>query len=89
MRESGGGGKVGLLLISPLVEAGKVEEAEYANHFTLLKTLAEMFGVEPLGYAGEETMPALSPSLFKAPRSAGEPQAPAGRPRGTSGSSAR
>jgi hypothetical protein len=61
---AGGGGKVGLLLISPLVEAGKVEEAEYANHFTLLKTLETMFGVEPLGYAAEEAVPTLSPELF-------------------------
>ena len=60
----GGGGKVGLLMISPLVEAGKVEEAEYANHFTLLKTLETMFGVEPLGYASEAEMPTLSPELF-------------------------
>jgi phosphatidylinositol-3-phosphatase len=61
---SGGGGKVGLLMISPFVEAGKVEEAEYANHFTLLKTLEKMFGVESLGYAGEEEVPTLNPELF-------------------------
>jgi hypothetical protein len=60
----GGGGKVGLLLISPLVLAGSVEEREYANHFTLLKTLATMFGVEPLGYAAEAELPMLSPELF-------------------------
>jgi phosphatidylinositol-3-phosphatase len=63
--ETGGGGKVGLLMISPYVEAGKVEETEYANHLTLLKTLEKMFGVEPLGYATEEAMPTLSPSLFR------------------------
>lgn len=63
--ETGGGGKVGLLMISPYVEAGKVEETEYANHFTLLKSLEKMFGVEPLGYATEETVPTLSPSLFR------------------------
>jgi phosphatidylinositol-3-phosphatase len=62
---TGGGGKVGLLMISPFVEPGTVVETEYANHFTLLKTLETMFEVEPLGYAGEEEMPALSPSLFK------------------------
>jgi phosphatidylinositol-3-phosphatase len=62
----GGGGKVGLLMISPFVEPGTVAEVEYANHFTLLKTLATMFGVEPLGYAGEAEMPTLSPTLFKA-----------------------
>jgi phosphatidylinositol-3-phosphatase len=63
--ETGGGGKVGLLMISPYVEAGKVEETEYANHFTLLKTLAKMLGVEPMGYATEEEMPTLSPTLFR------------------------
>jgi phosphatidylinositol-3-phosphatase len=63
--EAGGGGKVGLLMISPYVEAGKVEETEYANHFTLLKTLAAMLGVEPTGYATEEEVPALSAELFK------------------------
>jgi phosphatidylinositol-3-phosphatase len=63
---SGGGGKVGLLLISPLVEPGAVVETEYANHFTLLKTLETMFGVEPLGYASEEEVPTLSPELFVA-----------------------
>jgi hypothetical protein len=61
---TGGGGKVGLLMISPLVLPGSVEETEYANHFTLLKTLEAMFGVEPLGYAAGEEVPTLSPELF-------------------------
>ncbi|HVX32960.1 MAG TPA: alkaline phosphatase family protein [Solirubrobacterales bacterium] len=66
VRETGGGGKVGLLMISPMVEPGKVEEAEYANHFTLSKTLARMLGVEPTGYAAEEGVPTLGPGLFVA-----------------------
>jgi phosphatidylinositol-3-phosphatase len=74
--ETGGGGKVGLLMISPFVEAGKVEEAEYANHFTLLKTLATMLGVEPTGYAAEEEVPTLSPDLFvEAPAEPAESEA--------------
>lgn len=89
--ETGGGGQVGLLMISPLVEPGKVEEAEYANHFTLLKTLATMLGVEPPGYAAEEEVSTLSPELFveppeeatSAPRSQAEPQAPAAPRPGT------
>jgi len=89
--ETGGGGKVGLLMISPFVEAGKVEETEYANHFTLLKTLATMLGVEPTGYAAEEEVPTLSPELFveapeevtSAPRSEGEAPAQAGLRPGT------
>jgi phosphatidylinositol-3-phosphatase len=61
---TGGGGKVGLLLISPLVLEGSVEEREYANHFTLLKTLETMFGLEPLGYAAGEDVPTLGSELF-------------------------
>ncbi len=61
---SGGGGKVGLLLISPLVLEGSVEERQYANHFTLLKTLETMFGLEPLGYAAGEEVPTLGSELF-------------------------
>jgi phosphatidylinositol-3-phosphatase len=71
----GGGGQVGLLMISPLVEEGKIEEAEYANHFTLLKSLEAMFGLEPLGYAGEEEVPAFSPELFLATTGEGEGEA--------------
>jgi hypothetical protein len=88
--ETGGGGKVGLLMISPFVEPGKVEETEYANHFTLLKTLEAMLGVEPIGYAAEESMPALSAELFieppvtGSPRSEVESSAQAGPHRGAS-----
>jgi hypothetical protein len=88
--ETGGGGKVGLLMISPFVEAGKVDETEYANHFTLLKTLETMFGVEPIGYAAEEEVPALSAELFveppvtESPKSEAEPQDRVVRHRGTS-----
>jgi hypothetical protein len=96
--ETGGGGQVGLLMISPFVEPGKVEEAEYANHFTLLRTLATMLGVEPTGYAAEEEVPTLSPELFleepveeestgpvtQSLRSAGGAPAPAGQSPGTS-----
>jgi hypothetical protein len=87
--EHGGGGKVGLLLISPFVEPGKVDEVEFANHFTLLKTLETMFGVEPLGYASEGEMPTLNPDLFvepvtQSPKSEVEPQAPEGQRPGTS-----
>jgi hypothetical protein len=51
-------------MISPFVEPGKVDETEEANHFTLLKTLATMLGVEPTGYASEAEVPTLSPELF-------------------------
>jgi hypothetical protein len=59
VKTSGGGGQVGMLLISPFVEPGSVaEEGFYANHFSFLLTLEELFGLEKLGYAAE---PALLP----------------------------
>ncbi len=54
----GGGGRVGLLLISPFVAPGTVNESGYFNHFTLLRSIEELFGLEPIGYATE---PALAP----------------------------
>jgi phosphatidylinositol-3-phosphatase len=65
LQTSGGGGKVGLLMISPYLEPETVVEGEYANHFTLLKSLEQIFGVEPLGFATEAEMPTLKPELFK------------------------
>ncbi len=59
VKTTGGGGQVGMLLISPFVEPGSVaEESLYANHFSFLLTLEELFGLERLGYAAE---PALLP----------------------------
>ncbi len=57
VKASGGGGRVGLLLISPFVKAGSVDESSYFNHFSLLRSIEELFGLQALGYAGN---PALS-----------------------------
>jgi hypothetical protein len=74
VKTTGGGGQVGMLLISPFVKAGTVaEESLYANHFSFLLTLEELFGLEQLGYAAE---PALLPfesgetGVFNVPRAA-------------------
>jgi hypothetical protein len=56
VRSTGGGGKVGMLLFSPTIEAGSVEETTYANHFTLLKTITERLGLEAPGYAAEPAL---------------------------------
>jgi hypothetical protein len=65
VKPTGGGGKVGLLLISPFVEPGTVDESAYANHFTLLLTIEELFGLERIGYAKEEALAPLATSVFK------------------------
>jgi hypothetical protein len=58
VKETGGGGRVGLLLISPFVKSGSVNETGYYNHFSLLRSIEELFGLQPIGYAAN---PALSP----------------------------
>lgn len=66
VKPSGGGGRVGLLLISPYLAAGTVEESAYFNHFSLLRSIEELFGQEPLGYAAEPALSGFEPSLFDA-----------------------
>lgn len=66
VKATGGGGRVGLLLISPFVEAGSVNESGYYNHFTLLLTIEELFGLERLGYAKEEALTVFDGTVFNA-----------------------
>lgn len=65
VRETGGGGHVGLLLLSPFVEAGTTSET-YFNHFSLLATVEELFGLERIGYAAEPAITGFDESIFNA-----------------------
>lgn len=65
VRETGGGGRVGALLLSPLVEAGTTSET-YFNHFSLLATIEELFGLEKIGYAAEPAITGFDESIFNA-----------------------
>ena len=47
VKPSGGGGRVGMLLISPYVLAGSVDEAGYFNHYSFLRSVEELFGLSP------------------------------------------
>lgn len=66
VKPTGGGGRVGMLLISPYVEPGSVNEAGYYNHFSLLLSIEELFGLPPLGYAAEPALTAFDSSVFNA-----------------------
>lgn len=66
VKATGGGGRVGLLLISPFVEPGSVNESGYYNHFTLLLTIEELLGLERLGYAREEALTPFDRTVFNA-----------------------
>lgn len=56
VKPTGGGGRVGLLLLSPYVEPGTVNEESYFNHFSLLLSIEEAFGLPPIGYAASPTL---------------------------------
>jgi hypothetical protein len=64
VKPSGGGGRVGLLLISPFVKAGSVEELTYFNHYSLLLSIEELFGLEKLGYANELALVPFGETVF-------------------------
>jgi phosphatidylinositol-3-phosphatase len=66
VKKTGGGGKVGLLLLSSFVKPGSIDETTTANHLTLLSTIEELFELEKLGYAKEPALLPLEPSVFNA-----------------------
>ncbi len=59
-----GGGQVGLLMLSPFVKKGGGLVQETYNHFSLLATVEEVFGLAKLGYAGGVEVKPFSASLF-------------------------
>ena len=61
---TGGGGQVGLLLISRYVKANTIDVIDYFNHFSLLATIENMFGLHRLGYSGAPGLPVFSTSVF-------------------------
>jgi phosphatidylinositol-3-phosphatase len=61
---TGGGGQVGLLLISKYVKKNTVDLIDYYNHFSLLATIEDMFGLKKLGYAGATGLPEFDAGIF-------------------------
>jgi phosphatidylinositol-3-phosphatase len=70
-----GGGKVGMLLFSPTIEAGTVNETAYYNHFSLLKTISERLGLEAPGYAAAPTVLAFEEAVLNPAAAAAEEEA--------------
>jgi hypothetical protein len=60
-----GGGAVGALLLSPYVK-GAITVQEPYNHFSLLRTIEDLFGLQHLGYAGLSAVKSFEPSMFTA-----------------------
>jgi hypothetical protein len=86
VKPTGGGGRVGLLLLSPFVAPKTVNETGYYDHYSLLFSIEELFGLERIGYAAEEALTAFDSSVYNSETSTAptEPTAP----RDATGSSA-
>jgi hypothetical protein len=60
-----GGGQVGALLLSPFVKPHTTSQEPY-SHFSLLRTIEDLFALKHLGYAGGAHVSSFEPSLFVA-----------------------
>jgi hypothetical protein len=60
-----GGGAVGALLLSPYVKGGTTSQEQY-NHFSLLRTIEDLFGLKHLGYAGLAAVKPFEAHMFTA-----------------------
>jgi len=61
-----GGGRVGLLLISKYVKPTSLNVTGEYNHFALLRSIENLFGLKPLGYAAAPGLLAFDSSVFNA-----------------------
>jgi hypothetical protein len=67
-----GGGKVGLLLLSPMITEASTYVGEDTNHFSLLLSIENWLGTEKLGYTNDPSVAPLADSVFnKKPTAAG------------------
>jgi hypothetical protein len=60
-----GGGTVGALLLSPFVKAGSTNQEPF-NHFSLLRTVEDLFGLAHIGYAALPAVKPFEPGMFLA-----------------------
>jgi len=64
-----GGGRIGAVVLSPFVEPGTVSNAPY-NHYSLLRSIEDWFGLPDLGYAGQAGLRAFGTDVFNRDNSA-------------------
>jgi hypothetical protein len=60
-----GGGRVGALLLSPFVTPGATIQAPH-DPFSLLHSIENLFGLEPLGYAKDTRLKAFGRKVYAA-----------------------
>jgi hypothetical protein len=63
---TGGGGQVGLLLISQYVKPGSEDTLDFYNHFSLLGSIEDLLGLKHLGYATDPQLPLFFAGTYNA-----------------------
>jgi phosphatidylinositol-3-phosphatase len=58
-----GGGRIGAVLLSPYIKPGTLSTVPY-NHYSLLRTIEDIFGVPHLGYAAEPDLQPFGADVF-------------------------
>ncbi|MBX6421286.1 MAG: phosphoesterase [Nevskia sp.] len=58
-----GGGRIGAVLLSPFIKPGTVSATAY-NHYSLLRTVEDLFGLAYLGYAGASGQASFGADVF-------------------------
>ena len=61
---TGGGGRVGLLILSRYVKPGFPDATDYFNHFSLLGSIEDLFGLKRLGYADDKQLPVFGAAVY-------------------------
>ena len=69
-----GGGRTGTVLISPFIQPGSVNKTDY-NHYGLLRSVEDLFGLGHLGYAGRDGLKPFGDDVYNA-KSPAPPPAP-------------
>jgi len=59
-----GGGRIGAVLLSPFIKPGTVSVTPY-NHYSLLRTLEDIFGLQHLGYAAQPELKTFGSDVFE------------------------
>ncbi len=58
-----GGGRIGAVVLSPFVKPGTISKMDY-NHYGLLRSIEDWFGLPHLGYAGQNGLRAFGQDVF-------------------------
>jgi phosphatidylinositol-3-phosphatase len=60
-----GGGRIGTVILSPFVKPGSITQTPY-NHFSLLRSVEDLFGLDHLGYAARPELRSFGADVFGA-----------------------